>query len=113
MPKTSFPQMIGPAFIAFNNRKGTDTYRHSEAQRSLQFRMSIGIAAKEKLFMRSTKKSALGLTPTLLVVLTVVLSACGSAGTSTNVITRAPANQQVFNRPLTGIADIKTFDPAM
>jgi oligopeptide transport system substrate-binding protein len=73
----------------------------------------MGIDAKEKLFMRSTKKSALGMTPALLVVLTVVLSACGSAGTSINGIGIAPAKQQIFNRPLTGIADIKTFDPAM
>lgn len=60
--------------------------------------------------MRSTKKSALWIIPTLL---TVVLSACGGSSTSANGISRAPADQQVLNRPLSGIADIKTFDPAM
>ncbi len=60
--------------------------------------------------MRSTKKSALGIIP---ILLTVVLSACGDSGTSINGISRAPADQQVLNRPLSGIADIKTFDPTM
>lgn len=63
--------------------------------------------------MRSTKKLAFGIIPTMLTVLTVVLSACSGSGISTNDMNRAPANQQVFNRPETGIADLETFDPAM
>lgn len=63
--------------------------------------------------MRLTKTSTFGVIPTLLAALAVVLSSCMSSGTSTNQANKAPANQQVLNRPLTGISDISTFDPAM
>lgn len=68
--------------------------------------------------MRSTKKSALGLIATMLVLMATVLSACGGGngsapGTGNTDTGKAPANKQVFNWPLVGIADIKTFDPAM
>ncbi|GCE06459.1 peptide ABC transporter substrate-binding protein [Dictyobacter aurantiacus] len=66
--------------------------------------------------MRSTKKSALGIIATMLVLMATVLSACGGGGgstTTTNNSGKAPADKQVFNWPLAGIADIKTFDPAM
>ncbi|GCF09165.1 peptide ABC transporter substrate-binding protein [Dictyobacter arantiisoli] len=58
--------------------------------------------------MRSTKKSALGIITTMLVLLGVVLSACGGSGSSST-----PTATPVFNYPLAGIADLATFDPAM
>ncbi|GLV59624.1 ABC transporter substrate-binding protein [Dictyobacter sp. S3.2.2.5] len=67
--------------------------------------------------MRSKKKSALGIIATMLVLMATVLSACGGGSGSTTGTTsnggKAPADKQVFNWPLSGIADIKTFDPAM
>lgn len=68
--------------------------------------------------MRSTKKSALGIIATMLILMATVLSACGGSnsplpGTGNNTGGKAPADKQVFNWPLAGIADIKTFDPAM
>jgi peptide/nickel transport system substrate-binding protein/oligopeptide transport system substrate-binding protein len=68
---------------------------------------------KERFSMRSTKKSAFGIIPIMLFALTVILSACWGSGTSINDTSRAPANQQIFNLPETGISDIETFDPAM
>jgi oligopeptide transport system substrate-binding protein len=62
--------------------------------------------------MRTSKKSALAIIATLLVVMGVVLSACGASSTSTSN-TKAPADKQVLNLPLAGISDIETFDPAM
>jgi peptide/nickel transport system substrate-binding protein/oligopeptide transport system substrate-binding protein len=68
---------------------------------------------KEKFFMQLTKTSAFGLIPTVLAVLTVVLSACMASSPTTTDANRAPANQQILNQPLAGISDIETFDPAM
>lgn len=63
--------------------------------------------------MRTSKKSALAIITTLLVVMAVVLSACGANSSSTSNTGKAPANKQNLNLPLAGISDIKTFDPAM
>ncbi|GER89412.1 ABC transporter substrate-binding protein [Dictyobacter vulcani] len=62
--------------------------------------------------MRAKKQSALGVVATMLILMATILSACGTSG-STNNTGKAPADKQVFNWPLVGIADIKTFDPAM
>jgi oligopeptide transport system substrate-binding protein len=63
--------------------------------------------------MRSTNKLNFRVIAVVLVLLTVVLSACG-AGSSTNDTGKAPANKQILNEtfPGGGIADIETFDPA-
>ncbi|GCE27999.1 ABC transporter substrate-binding protein [Dictyobacter alpinus] len=65
--------------------------------------------------MRTQKKSALGIIATMLILMATVLSACGGgdAGTAKPSGDKAPADKQVFNWPLVGIQDIKTFDPAM
>jgi oligopeptide transport system substrate-binding protein len=50
--------------------------------------------------------------PVLLCVLTTLLVACGGGGNS-GTATKAPASQQIYVYPQWGVADIKTFDPAL
>lgn len=65
--------------------------------------------------MHPGKKFTLGAVPSLLLLFTLILSACGGSTTTTTPTTggKAAANKQVFNFPEAGIADIKTFDPAL
>ena len=67
--------------------------------------------------MQSSKKLGIKLLPTLLVLMSMLLVACGgSTTTSTTPVPsqKAPASQQVLNMPFSaGISDIKTFDPAL
>ncbi|MDQ6660485.1 MAG: ABC transporter substrate-binding protein, partial [Chloroflexota bacterium] len=69
---------------------------------------------KEKLHMQSGKKFKLGILPTFLVVMAMLLAACGgSSGTGTTpTTTKASADKQVFNWPA-GVADVGTLDPAL
>jgi oligopeptide transport system substrate-binding protein len=61
-----------------------------------------------------TNKQNLRIVITLLVLMAAVLSACGGATVANNT-GKAPADKQILNQtfPGGGIADIKTFDPAM
>lgn len=63
--------------------------------------------------MRLTNKLNMRNAATLLVLLTILLSACGGSGPAANT-GKAPANKQILNQtfPGGGIADIGTFDPA-
>jgi peptide/nickel transport system substrate-binding protein/oligopeptide transport system substrate-binding protein len=67
--------------------------------------------------MQPSKKLAIKLLPTLLVLMSMLLVACGgsnSSSTSTVPSQKAPASQQVLNMPFSnGISDINTFDPAL
>ena len=64
--------------------------------------------------MHPGKKFTLGAVPSLLLLFTLILSACGgSTATTPTTGGKAAANKQVFNFPEAGIADIKTFDPAL
>ena len=67
--------------------------------------------------MQSSKKLGITLLPTLLVLMSMLLVACGgSTSSSTTPVpsAKAPASQQVLNMPFSnGISDIKTFDPAL
>ena len=67
--------------------------------------------------MQSSKKLGIKLLPTLLVLMSMLLVACGgSTSSSTTPVPsqKAPASQQVLNMPFSaGISDIKTFDPAL
>jgi oligopeptide transport system substrate-binding protein len=66
---------------------------------------------KEKFLMRTSKKSVAAIFTTLLVVMAVMLSACGASTPATG--SKASADKQNLTLPLPGISDIKTFDPAM
>jgi len=67
--------------------------------------------------MQSSKKLGIKLLPTLLVLMSMLLVACGGSTTSSTTPVpsqKAPASQQVLNMPFSaGISDIKTFDPAL
>jgi oligopeptide transport system substrate-binding protein len=66
--------------------------------------------------MQPSKKFTIGAIPTLLVLMAMILSACGGGSATpptANTGQKAPASQQVFNFPEASIADIKTFDPAL
>ena len=67
--------------------------------------------------MQSSKKLGIKLLPTLLVLMSMLLVACGgSTSTSTTTVPsqKAPAAQQVLNMPFqNGISDLKTMDPAL
>jgi oligopeptide transport system substrate-binding protein len=67
--------------------------------------------------MQSSTKLGIKLLPTLLVLMSMLLVACGgSTSTSTSTVpsAKAPASQQVLTMPFSnGISDIKTFDPAL
>ena len=67
--------------------------------------------------MQSSKKLGLKLLPTLLVLMSMLLVACGgSTSTSTTPVPsqKAPAAQQILNMPFqNGISDLKTMDPAL
>jgi peptide/nickel transport system substrate-binding protein/oligopeptide transport system substrate-binding protein len=64
--------------------------------------------------MKSGKQLPLGLVPTLLALLTLLMAACGGQSTGqppNQVHTKAPDSQQVY-RVGVAVADIKTLDPA-
>jgi oligopeptide transport system substrate-binding protein len=64
--------------------------------------------------MKSGKKPPLGLVPTLLALLTLLMAACGSQSSGTvqnSTPQKAPDSQQTF-RIGSPVADIKTLDPA-
>src|SRR5262244_557248 len=69
--------------------------------------------------MKRARTASVGaLAMTFFMVLVMVLAACGTTpspgGSNTGTAPqKASADKQVFNWPLVGIADIKTFDPAM
>jgi oligopeptide transport system substrate-binding protein len=69
--------------------------------------------------MRSGKKLTLGILPTFLCLLSLLVVACGGSGNGTNTTStqaaKAAANKQVFidANPVAGETDIKTFDPAL
>ncbi len=66
--------------------------------------------------MRSAKKLTLGILPTFLCLLSLLIVACGGSGTaSTGTAQKAADNKQVFidAAPTAGLSDIKTFDPAL
>ncbi len=70
--------------------------------------------------MRLGKKLSLGILPTFLCLLSLLIVACGGGGsTGTNTTStqaaKAAANKQVFvgSRAEVGVSDIKTFDPAL
>jgi oligopeptide transport system substrate-binding protein len=67
---------------------------------------------KEKFLMRTSKKSVAAIFTTLLVVMAVMLSACGGAQTPA-AGTKAAADKQNLTLPLPGISDVKTLDPPM
>ncbi|HEX9131435.1 MAG TPA: peptide ABC transporter substrate-binding protein [Ktedonobacteraceae bacterium] len=65
--------------------------------------------------MRNGKKFTMGFLPTLLVLVAMLMVACGGGGGTSNVTptaapAKAPASQQVFRDPLP-VSDIATFDP--
>jgi oligopeptide transport system substrate-binding protein len=65
--------------------------------------------------MQSSKKLGIKLLPTLLVLMSMLLVACGGSTPSTTVPSqKAPASQQVLNFPFANaISDLKTMDPAL
>ena len=63
--------------------------------------------------MRSGKKLTLGILPTFLCLLSMLVVACGgSGGTTSTQAQKAASNKQVYNVPVP-LADLKTLDPAL
>ena len=69
--------------------------------------------------MRSGKKLTLGILPTFLCLLSMLIVACGGSdngnGGGTTQAQKAPDSKQVFvdANPVAGLSDIKTWDPAL
>lgn len=68
--------------------------------------------------MRSSKKLTLGILPTFLCLLSMLVVACGGGGggtADTGAAQKAADNKQVFMdaTPVAGLSDIKTWDPAL
>ncbi len=66
--------------------------------------------------MRFGKKSAAGFLPAIFCLLSLLLVACGGTTSTTTTPTgptKAAATKQILVSPLSGIADIATFDPAL
>jgi oligopeptide transport system substrate-binding protein len=67
--------------------------------------------------MRLGKKFTKAFLPTLLILVAMLVVACGGSSgnaTSTPTSSKAPASQQVLNMPLANaIPDLKTMDPAL
>jgi oligopeptide transport system substrate-binding protein len=63
--------------------------------------------------VQSSKGIPRGLLPALLCLLSVLLAACGSTGNSSTTTAKAPATHQIFDNPLGGASDIKSFDPGL
>jgi len=67
--------------------------------------------------MQSGKKLTLGILPTFLCLLSLLIVACGggSDSTSTSTVQKAADNKQVFMdaTPVAGLSDVKTIDPAL
>lgn len=62
--------------------------------------------------MHKAKKRGLSIMPMMLCLVAMLVTACGSAATTTST-TKAPASKQVFTFPLDGYSTISTFDPAL
>src|SRR5437667_1168885 len=63
--------------------------------------------------MQGNKKLQIGLLPSLLYVLIMLLSACSSNAPSNQGTTKAPDSQQVFHYPTEVETDFGTLDPAL
>lgn len=63
--------------------------------------------------MQSRKKRTFGIITTALVLMSTILSACGGSSGTTGTGQKAPDDKQVYRTAITGVSDIKTFDPAM
>ncbi len=67
--------------------------------------------------MRSGKKLTLGILPTFLCLLSLLVVACGggSGGSGTTTASKAADSKQVFMdaQPVEGVSDVKTLDPAL
>ncbi len=67
--------------------------------------------------MRPRKKTLFGILPTLLCLLAMLLAACGGGGGGGGgggaAHPKAADSKQIFVYPVTGVADIATFDPAL
>ncbi|QBD82212.1 peptide ABC transporter substrate-binding protein [Ktedonosporobacter rubrisoli] len=66
--------------------------------------------------MPTGKNLSTRLLPPLLCLLAMLVVACGGSNPSpgqSNAVTKAPDNKQIYVYPISGVADIKTFDPAM
>ena len=69
--------------------------------------------------MQSGKKLTLGILPTFLCLLAMLVVACGGSGngngTTTTKAQKAPDNKQVYvdGYPMRGLSDLKTWDPAL
>src|SRR5882724_2874583 len=61
--------------------------------------------------MKRCRRFSIGTIATLCLMVPMILTACGSSSGSTGE--KASADKQIFNWPMVGINDIKTFDPAM
>jgi oligopeptide transport system substrate-binding protein len=63
--------------------------------------------------MHNEKDLVRRLFPALICLLPILLVACNNGNTTNSSTTKAPANQQIYVTPLSGIADITTFDPGL
>ncbi|HLQ30258.1 MAG TPA: peptide ABC transporter substrate-binding protein [Ktedonobacteraceae bacterium] len=63
--------------------------------------------------MRPSKKFTIGLLPTILVLMGMLLVACGGTTTTPTTSGKAAPNKQVYVFPEEGVSDIKTFDPGL
>src|SRR5690348_5751499 len=68
--------------------------------------------------MRPGKKLAMGFLPTILCLVTMLLTACGGSanpgpGTPSNQPSKASADKQIYVRPYQGLSDLSTLDPAL
>ncbi|GCE22861.1 peptide ABC transporter substrate-binding protein [Dictyobacter kobayashii] len=65
--------------------------------------------------MKSSTSASRRLIPALLCILAALLSACGSTAPATTNSNTGPASadKQILIQPITGRADLKTFDPAL
>jgi oligopeptide transport system substrate-binding protein len=81
--------------------------------RAIEFSITSSIPNKEKSRMQPSKIFAKGFLPTLFMFLAMLMVACGGPATPPvgTAPTKASANKQILVSPLSGIADIKTFDP--
>ncbi|HZO73580.1 MAG TPA: peptide ABC transporter substrate-binding protein [Ktedonobacteraceae bacterium] len=54
-----------------------------------------------------------GFLPTFFMLLAMLMVACGGPANTGTTVTKATADKQILISPLSGIADIKTFDPGL